>query len=174
LGVKKSTNLAGIYGELGRWPLIVNRKVSFIQYWAKLIGNHGTLQHQIYMILRRDLDNNHHYNKANWAYHVKHTLDEQGMSDVWINQDYISIPLFSIKQRLIDQYVQSWYFAIDTSSKLSYCTIFKTKFCYEDYLSKITDSNLRKTLTRFRLSSHKLTIETGRYNNTRIKKMHVV
>jgi hypothetical protein len=81
-------------------------------------------------MLRQDFDNNHHYNKANWAYHVKHTLDELGMSDdVWINQDYISIPIFSIKQRLIDQYVQSWYSAIDTSSKLSYYNMFTTKFC---------------------------------------------
>jgi hypothetical protein len=118
-------------------------------------------------MLRRDLDNNHNYNKANWAYHVKHILEELGLSDACLNQDYITIPLFSIKQRLIDQYVQSWYFAVDTSFKLANFKMFKTNFCYEKYLSKITNSNLRKILSRFRLSSHKLAIETtGRYDNT--------
>jgi hypothetical protein len=39
-------HVAGIYGELCRWPLVVNRKVSIIKYWANLIGDHGTLQHQ--------------------------------------------------------------------------------------------------------------------------------
>jgi hypothetical protein len=53
VGCKKIKESSGCIGELGRWPLIVNRKVLIIQYWAKLIGKHGTLQHQIYMMLRQ-------------------------------------------------------------------------------------------------------------------------
>jgi len=39
-------------------------------------------------------------------------------------------------------------------------------FSYELYLDTITNDKRRKTLTRFRLSSHCLFIETGRYNGT--------
>ena len=35
LGVKKSTNLAALYGELGRIPFIVLRKINMIKYWKK-------------------------------------------------------------------------------------------------------------------------------------------
>jgi len=40
----------------------------------------------------------------------------------------------------------------------------KNVFCYESYLDCINNDKRRKTLTRFRLSSHSLSIGTGRYN----------
>ena len=38
LGVKKSTNLTGLYGELGRVPLIIKRKINILKYWVKLLN----------------------------------------------------------------------------------------------------------------------------------------
>ena len=35
LCVNKSTNLSGLYGELGRVPLIIVRKVHMFRYWLK-------------------------------------------------------------------------------------------------------------------------------------------
>ena len=35
LGVKKSTNLSALYGELARIPLPVYRKINMIKYWVK-------------------------------------------------------------------------------------------------------------------------------------------
>ena len=43
---------------------------------------------------------------------------------------------------------------------------FKHNFNFEKYLDSITDSKLRREFSRFRLSSHQLAIEKGRYNNT--------
>ena len=40
LNVKKSTNLSGLYGELGRVPFIIQRKFNMIKYWAKLLKLH--------------------------------------------------------------------------------------------------------------------------------------
>ena len=37
LGVKKCTNLSAVYGELGRYPLSVIRKIHMIRYWIKII-----------------------------------------------------------------------------------------------------------------------------------------
>ena len=42
--------------------------------------------------------------------------------------------------------------------------LFKTKRCLEDYLCIVKDRRHRLALTRFRLRSHNLAIETGRHN----------
>ena len=43
LGVKKSTNLAALYSELGRKPLIVLRKLRILKYWRKVIESGDSL-----------------------------------------------------------------------------------------------------------------------------------
>ena len=42
---------------------------------------------------------------------------------------------------------------------------FKMNFEFENYLTNVRDETLRKTLTRFKLASYKLAIETGRDQN---------
>ena len=42
---------------------------------------------------------------------------------------------------------------------------FQHEFCYEKYLDIVTENKYRKALTQFRLSSHDLAIERGRYQN---------
>ena len=37
LGDRKSTNLVALYGELGRHPMIIERKIRMIKYWIKLL-----------------------------------------------------------------------------------------------------------------------------------------
>ena len=43
--------------------------------------------------------------------------------------------------------------------------MFKTDFKYEKYLDVIASATLRKHLSRFRVCSHSLEIETGRYHS---------
>ena len=35
LEVKKATNLDGLYGELGRYPMEMNSKLLIIKFWIK-------------------------------------------------------------------------------------------------------------------------------------------
>ena len=51
------------------------------------------------------------------------------------------------------------------STRLDYCNIFKNEHVYEKYLDVIKETHLRSTLSKFRLSSHLLNIETGRHDN---------
>ncbi len=37
LGVKISTSNAAVYGDLGRYPLYINRYVRILKYWFKII-----------------------------------------------------------------------------------------------------------------------------------------
>ena len=59
LHVRKSTNLTGLYGELGRVPFIVHRKIRMISYWMKLLAldNHAVPK-KIYTMLKTYADNN--------------------------------------------------------------------------------------------------------------------
>jgi hypothetical protein len=42
--------------------------------------------------------------------------------------------------------------------------MYKTDFCFEKYIDVLKGDSLRKQMTCFRLSSHSLDIETGRFN----------
>ena len=48
-------------------------------------------------------------------------------------------------------------------SKLDYYNKYKTQFGFEKYLEVVTNEGLRKEMSCFRLGSHKLEIELGRY-----------
>ena len=93
-------------------------------------------------------------------------LDQLGMTELWTNQDTIlTMRLNTIKQRLLDHYYQSWYSNINNSRRQNTYCIFKHTFNLEPYLDIITNKRLRSALRRYRLSSHKLKIEHGRYHN---------
>ena len=70
-----------------------------------------------------------------------------------------------IKQRIPDQYYQSWYSNINNSQRLAAYSRFKHSFNLELYLDIIYDRQFKVILTSFRLSSHRLKIEKGRYFN---------
>ena len=88
------------------------------------------------------------------------------MHDYWLNQfdvDYININL--IKQRIFDMYHQSWYADINNSNRFETYSRFKHTFQVETYLNILLDKKFRISLSKFRLSSHNLAIERGRYEN---------
>ena len=98
LCVRKSTNLSGIYGELGRVPLIIIRKCSMIRYWLKTIKSpENSVSRIIYNMLRNDAKMNITYTGLNWVQHVKTLLQSLGFNDLWINRSGNSIKYETIK-----------------------------------------------------------------------------
>ena len=74
-------------------------------------------------------------------------------------------------QRLSDIYFQQTQSRISRpDSKLRTYNIIKKNNGMEPYLTKIKNLNYRKSLTKFRLSNHDLTIEAGRHKKTKIPK----
>ena len=58
LCVKPSTNLSALYGELGRTPMIIQRKLVMIKYWLKILkANSQSLLFKTYIMLKNDLEN---------------------------------------------------------------------------------------------------------------------
>ena len=166
LCVKKSTNLSGLYGELGRVPLLVIQKIHMFRYWIKLLkADDNSVTKRIYNMLRDDANNNNSYNNLNWAYQIKKMLQNLGLGDLWLNQQHCDIFLPEIKQKILDQYHQSWYSEINNSQRLASYNRVKHSFEQEIYIDILTEKKYKVALTKFRLSSHTFEIETGRYHN---------
>ncbi|XP_045185370.2 uncharacterized protein LOC123543357 [Mercenaria mercenaria] len=166
LGVKRSTNLSALYGELGRVPMSINRKLIMIKYWVKLLtSKENSILFKTYKMLKTDVDQNNTYSKCNWAFQIKHLLDECGLSYIWQNQFNMLINYNSINQRILDMFYQSWYGSINNSRRLETYNTLEYNFEFEKYLDFIKGKRFRMALTRFRTSSHDLAIEKGRYTS---------
>ena len=174
LCVKKHTNLNVLYGELGRIPMHIHRKLIMIKYWIKLISlNRESILFKTYKMLKTYAENGFTYNGENWAYIVKSTLNTLGLSYIWENQSSAAIYFNQIKQRALDIFHQSWYYAIINSSRLETYCLFKCSSHFEQFLDSIKESKFRNALTQFRASSHALEIEQGRHNNIQKMKEYV-
>ena len=110
LGVKRSTNVAALYMELCRFPLMVFRQIRMLTYRSKLVKSDDPLLRATYSMLRDDVNQGNTYNNQNWAYHIKSLLfikslpDQLGFGYVWREQDQLlGIPLQQIRQRLFNQ-----------------------------------------------------------------------
>ena len=101
--MRKSTNLLGLYGELGRYPLSIYRKISMIRYWIKILSSSNiSIPKKMYYMLKNDVYNNINYNGLNWAFQIKQILDSLGLSNIWIHQNITAIPFDLIKQHIFD------------------------------------------------------------------------
>jgi hypothetical protein len=127
------------------------------------MSNKDTLVYKAYTMLRNDADAGNDYKKLNWASHVKTILTECGLLNVWNDQDLYVSCLSAIMERITDIAAQNWYGDVANSSKLSTYVLFKTVQCKEEYLGNINNTAFRTALTRFRVSTHDLPIERGRY-----------
>ena len=101
LCVRKSTHLAGLYGELGRVPLSLICKVNILRYWLKLLrSDDQCLSKQVYNYLKHDVNNNITFHGKHWVKQIKTILNELGLSNLWMNQETLNIALPPIKQNI--------------------------------------------------------------------------
>ena len=99
------------------------------------------------------------------AFHIKSILEKCGLFYLWQHQFDMPINYNLVKQRILDIYHQTWYTEINNSRRLETYALFKHSFEFEQYLDIIKEPKFRIALTRFRVSSHDLAIERGRYTN---------
>ena len=164
LGVRRQTCNLAVYGELGRVPLAVLRKIRILKYWKKILSSHESLLHKVYVLQVNEL-NSGIINENNWAFQLKSILDELGFSYLWNDQCISNLQLEMVTQSLYDQYFQGWYGDINSSNKLETIKSLNKVFAFEKYLTCINVDSHRIALSRFRCSAHKLLIEEGRYRN---------
>ena len=166
LNVPRNACTAAVYGELGRYPLYINWYCRVIKYWCKLQSTDNIILKNVYRLCKEDYDKG---NNKNWVANVKHILDNQGLSYIFSDAEYInlkSIPHL-LKQSLIDTFLQNWFSVVDKSPVLTLYKHIKPDLEYEQYID-VLPSNLRFFITRFRISAHSLRIQTGRYARNRL------
>ena len=162
LNAKKCTPSFMVYSELGRLPLQIERKCRIIKYWLKLIKSDNCILKSVY----EDMVECNHRN-CNWRCQVKHLLLTSGFGDVWFNHYVDNEKLFlqCFKQRLTDNFIQTRNNFFANSSK---CYLYKyliDSFTLQYYLTKSIPDVYLRLISKFRLSSHTLCIEEGRYRN---------
>ena len=101
-----------------------------------------------------------------WTTKIKNTLDDLGMSNLWIDGDVINEKWFkvSVNQKLSDIGAQSWNTETQTNGLFTTYRIFKITQSFEKYLVEL-DPKDRINLCKFRYGSHRLPINTGRFVN---------
>ena len=80
-----------VYGELGRVPLYVLRKVRIVKYWYKILADPLTLLNKVYKQQICNVNNNR--NLKSWSANVKLLLIELGFSYLWSNQEMVNYSL---------------------------------------------------------------------------------
>ena len=88
-----------------------------------------------------------------------------GFHDVWYHQTVGDAKLFllSVKQRINDQFLQNWRARLENSSRATFYRCI-ADFKFQPYLNALNLSKVRTSLSRLRVSSHRLYVETGRWN----------
>ena len=156
----KSSNVA-CRAELGRFPLIVDINKKILNYVHYLQGKdehsiakqslrisvdlHYSGQTSFYSSLMKMSE---YYNFPNFNYY---TLNENNI------KQYIDL--------MKKKYISYWHQTLQHSQKLSFYYTIKKTFGPSAYLVLTRKNASRKALVNLRISSHKLLIETGRYDN---------
>ena len=163
LHVKNTSVTNAIYAECGRFPLILKQKCQVIKYWLRILklDNKYIIKKAYNSLLEL-----HELGQENWCTHVKHILMETELSQAWDDQN-IDIATYKVlKEKLYKTFMENCINSIQNSDqypKLRTYKLFKDEFKLENYLITIQNINHALALTRFRISSHNLRIETGRY-----------
>jgi hypothetical protein len=104
-------------------------------------------------------------NRPSWVKSVRTLLCTTGFGEAWFNQgvgDQITF-LKLFKARCIDIFKQNWQSELTESSRARFYRAIRHTFGFSNYLNCVTIKSHRVALTRLIVSSHRLRVETGRW-----------
>ena len=160
LGVKRSCSNALVYFELGRYPLSVTRKSKIFKYWLKVRSSENCILKACYDEMVKT--------NYKWIGDIKNELNSLGL--LYIFDDTCANDVRNLKiieSRMKDIYAQSVLGNITQSPKGRLYQHLVDHFTLQSYLRKPINPLYKTYISRFRLSSHTLKIEQGRYTNDR-------
>ena len=101
---------------------------------------------------------------SKWLQNVENLIKKNEFGHIWQDQNNINIKWFNLafKQKIHDQYLQTWQSVPDQSSSSINDRLFKTQFGCNNYFTYLSNSDCRK-LTAFRTRNHRFPVETGRW-----------
>ncbi|XP_052255506.1 uncharacterized protein LOC127861165 [Dreissena polymorpha] len=165
LQVRLNSCNACVYGELGRYPLYINRFIRMLKYWFKIRLSDNIILQTVYNMNVVEC----HKGNINWVSHIKQLLNDYGYGYVFNNPSSVCVNSFicQFRNRLIDTFKQEWFGTLSNSTVLDMYRVFKPTIVYESYLDLLPRS-LRTQFVKLRISVHSLRIQTGRYGRNNI------
>ena len=158
LGVQKQTTNAGVLLELGKWPLSIHARKNCIKNWER-IGVHKKAN-----ILTQASYEWALHNGAGWANTVKEYLSQIGLMGVFLNNESQKSANFQVFCREKDIFHQTEFHKMQQdTAKLRTFSKIKTEIGIENYLMNVHNITDRISLSKLRLSNHRLMIEVGRH-----------
>ena len=136
LGVRKQTPTPAIYGDTGRFPLIIRQHIKAVKYWCRILK----LDRNAYnMLLELDA-----IGFTNWCSRIRSVLERTGLDQTWESQNIVDTNKFmlSFKESIVSIFTQRWRKDIESSSKLRTYALVKKYFYVEPYILNIRGNNL--------------------------------
>ena len=122
-----------VYGDLGRYPLLINSQINSIRYWFRILSmDEDRLPRKFYNLLV-ELDSK---GKDCWVTNIRSLLNKTGFHFVWAQQGVGDVKLFlcELQQRLVDIFIQEWSGYIMESERYNDYRMFKSIFEKEFYI----------------------------------------
>ena len=168
IGVNRKAPKLGLYGESGRVPLLCSAAVSYLKYWHRMVNmKEGTL-----------LSNAYDHNSKNvtpWFKGVKRLLELINVPIELATKINCSTLVKMLVCKCKIDFIEGWKSELfddkrkQHGNKLRMYRMFKDYFEVEPYLQTCINQKHRMSLSRLRLSCHKLQIEIQRYSKTYIE-----
>jgi hypothetical protein len=161
LGVNNKTTKMALYSETGRFPLYLEAFRNACKYLNRIEeGNCSDLLSEC-LSCNKLLTNSWHSN-------LKMILDNLTIKRSLDG----TVPIQNIVKTLHSRFANYWHSKafgncnspVNSGKKLRCYETFKQCISQEKYLDTIHNTEARKTMAKFRTSSHNLRIETGRYD----------
>ena len=153
-----------VYGILGRFPLYTTRMISIIKYWIDIV--HCSKSRLVYVCYQNSLQVVNNNNRDGWVKSVRDLLFRCGLGEAWYNQgvgdaaNFINV----LRNRLFDIFRQDWHGRIEDSPRARFYRAVVGSHELSYYLNTVYIKTHRVALSRLILSSHSLTVESGRWN----------
>ena len=153
LGVNRSTNNILCRAELGRYPINIHINSKIINFYKHVKSKpNETIVHQAYLLDKQ----------LSQRYIETGTLQQHITNFCHIYPRTLPLSKRLIKKTLKSKYEQIWKDKLSLTSRGIHYSTFKTNISYEVYLDKVRCRKFRRSLTKLRLSDHRLMIEQGR------------
>ena len=158
MGVRKKTSNIPVWGDFGRAPLAVRLIKQLLDYHNRLALMNR--EDSLHIVRHAYVEQQQH--GLSWFSSIT-TITEKLDSQLKIG----SLPNSKlVKERTFEWFKDVWNLARKQNKKLDFYNSIKNSFEIEPYLNIQTHQKHLKYTAWLRTSSHKLHIETGRYNKT--------
>ena len=164
LGVHKKATNFGVQSELGRFPLYFNMIKAMINFWFRLENNIAMfpILQDAFITSKQLFDKK----TPSWYGSIQTILRAcPEIKKLALSTRNVNNFRYKFTKLIKEIFLTLWKDELirNSDGKLRTYVTFKSHFYREKYLSIVTNYEQRRSITKFRISCHKLKVETGRY-----------